>query len=394
MPTLSNCCPTNTTNIYPNNWPNLEMTGRKDYDLLARLNALKPSSVTFDQRTVTPVVDIKISEPTTVEDKLAERLKALRSSETGSTNLNSRLGGASLSGSASTYKLDRIDRVDALTAQVRDEVASEERDPIRDWQCHDGDERTLEDLLEELGSDDRWKLDPDEPKHVDALMKEARIALPEEYVASDTSHNFEVKSEVGENAGEEDVNADEPNSESKTDEAEAEDYVKSVLAEIDIERKYGTGEEEADDENEEKDGRNKLPSTSELELPSTPQNLLTMKSIDEPEQSQEDNDLEARFSKLGLDLPSTPTKKPTSKAQAEAKAKAAKGSSKLPTYNDDDIESWCCICNEDGELKCLGCDDDIYCQNCWRDGHGNGPGQERGHRAVQYTKKEGGLATA
>lgn len=57
-----------------------------------------------------------------------------------------------------------------------------------------------------------------------------------------------------------------------------------------------------------------------------------------------------------------------------------KGSSSLYTPSksdtrtsnpDSDIDSWCCICNEDGSLVCAGCDKDVYCEPCWAEGHGS-----------------------
>ena len=36
----------------------------------------------------------------------------------------------------------------------------------------------------------------------------------------------------------------------------------------------------------------------------------------------------------------------------------------------DETQDWCCICNDDAGLSCLGCDDDLYCQSCWQQGHG------------------------
>jgi hypothetical protein len=35
----------------------------------------------------------------------------------------------------------------------------------------------------------------------------------------------------------------------------------------------------------------------------------------------------------------------------------------------DETYGWCCICNEDGRFICLGCDEDIYCMRCFKEGH-------------------------
>ncbi|KAK5674757.1 hypothetical protein LTS10_012493 [Elasticomyces elasticus] len=337
-----------------------------DDDLLARLNALKPSSVRLASRP-NASVDIEVSRPQTVEDLLAERLKALRSGS----------GPTGLDEPSSTLSADKAD---ALTSKVADEVATES-DPIRHWQHSEDDEQTLHELLAQLGPEDQYTLDPDDPKHIAALLKEAKEALPlqNETDPEDPGQKVESQGVDERNAnGKDATEAGVEKSEDQHDDEEADEYVQKVLAELDVEEKYGSPEKSVTEANE-----------SRLILPFTPSALRQAPQAREPEPpNYEDSELEARFSKLGLDLPSTPTGPPSAKPRVTASVPKAK--SGLPTYTDEDIETWCCICNEDGEVRCLGCDSDIYCQQCWREGHGNGPGQERGHKAVQFVRKGGG----
>ncbi|GAB1728224.1 hypothetical protein NU195Hw_g3150t1 [Hortaea werneckii] len=344
-----------------------------DDELLARLNALKPSSVTLASEPKASI-DVGVNKSESIEDRLSDRLKALRA------------GGQTSSPTPGTAKLETDD---ALTARVRDEVATE-ADPIRDWQSAGNPEQSLDDLIAEIGSDDQWQADPDDPKHIAALLREAKEALPPQHEPGSPQGRQQSEDEWQNTTADEspdDGNAPSRKTEAQQDEEEADDYVQRVLSELDVERKYGPEEGKESDGSPAEDRE----SASGHDLPSTPSNLPTSGAASKPP-SYEDSELEARFSNLGLDLPSTPSAPPSArlKPKVTANLSGSKAKSNLPKYTDEDIESWCCICNEDGEVRCLGCDGDIYCQTCWREGHGNGPGQERGHRAEQYSRKGGG----
>lgn len=247
-----------------------------------------------------------------------------------------------------------------------------------DTEHNEEDDRTIEELLQDLGPADQWDVQRDEGERIRDLMAEAKSALPaEETKAKDKEGDIEVgviKPDHEEGEDEEDE-ADEDNEQDqdKKDDMEADDYVQRVLAELEFDKKYGGVEYEEDEGGEiEGDGDNGL------SLPSAPTELPSS-----PTPNQDDNvddALSARFASLSL--PGVPSFNPANKPVNIQKSVK----SNLPKYTDEDMESWCCICNEDATVKCMGCDGDLYCQECWSEGHGNGPGQERGHRALGYAK--------
>lgn len=379
------------------------MTGTEDA-LLARLSALRKSHLNLDSapsspqavstpKTTTPSPVAK-AETSTIDQDLAARFRALTPSATSTPQKNAIYGEVNFDG--------------------------EEETP------HNAeDDQTLEELLEELGPDEQWTLDPNDPKHINQLLEEARTALPKEQrraenadavdgvkddldqAAADSKKELDIEIErqqpVGERVGQQAVDGeegadDDDDGKGKTadqhDEEEADSYISQVLAQLDLERKYGGGSPDApsnDDKGDDRDATSVSRAEKDdggLSLPSAPTELPTS-PLQDPRNDSNNDDIDsalsARFASLsGLGLPSTPTFNPSQKPINITKSVK----SNLPKYTDEDIDSWCCICNEDATVRCLGCDGDLYCDGCWKEGHGTGPGQERGHRAVQYSRDQ------
>ena len=319
------------------------------------------------------------------DDTLLARLNALKRSH---INLNT---APSTYPQISSFKQDEVEDATDFTTRFRNlnpAAASQafastngpgDGDEQSETPHNDEDDRTLEELLEELGSDEQWQLEPDEPKDINRLLDEARKALPRgtesrEHTGSDgreISQDVDIEIEHHEpehEHGECDEDGKEK-TEDQLDEEAADDYVSQILAELDIESKYDA---ENDDEHspgadpEEQDAEADTTEPSDLRLPAAP---TTAPSSPAPADAQPSTDdaLSARFASLGLGLPAAPSfdpaKKPVSVMNSKPKSK-----SNLPAYTDEDIESWCCICNEDATVKCLGCEGDLYCATCWREG--------------------------
>ena len=342
----------------------------KDDDLLVRLNALKPSSVSLDQ---VP----RISSPPREKEDLTARFRRLNPS-------------ASPSPQANRTRLD---------------ISVDEDDTPH----NDEDDQTLEELLAELGPEEQWQLDPEDPKNIQSLLDEARQALPQgDTDATRDSKSAQDVTGQSANKGNEDADIEIEHQRPDTDyddrdeveetekiqdqqdDEEAEHYIAQVLAGLDMERKYGPGDADGDEQGDKDDTGEE---ESSLALPSAPTDLPSPtpvsadeKDKDKDENADADDALSARFASLGLGLPAAPSFAPSRKPIRVVKGGPQATSQ---TYTDEDIDSWCCICNEDATIKCLGCEGDLYCAGCWKEGHGTGVGQERGHRAVEYRRDAG-----
>ncbi|ORX91170.1 hypothetical protein K493DRAFT_317463 [Basidiobolus meristosporus CBS 931.73] len=76
-----------------------------------------------------------------------------------------------------------------------------------------------------------------------------------------------------------------------------------------------------------------------------------------------DSDLQTRLNELKENPPVSSPSKEHNKSALGPPPKA------LSISDLKEEENWCCICNEDATVECPECDNDKYCENCFREGH-------------------------
>ncbi|KAF2662935.1 hypothetical protein K491DRAFT_584037 [Lophiostoma macrostomum CBS 122681] len=397
-----------------------------DDALLARLNALKKSSVTFDTTPSASILPTTPSKPSSAPDDLAARF--------------ARLGSASPSASPKPPDAAKGPPVIAPGAPSYLEGIAEGLgggEGEGNVQFNDEDEKSLEELLGELRDRGQWDLNRDEQRDVGSLVRDAKRLMPvvQQSIAEKNGgkgvkggvHGTEdeegltdwenVEVDIGsggvqvgrddEDKTEDDNDGDDEGSKKHTEDQEADDIIARVMAELDISTKYRDLEEppdqgeskeqndEVEDEKQEsasKEGKsNSTPSEDPVSLPSAPStlpqdDLATTQAIEDA--------LTVRLAALSKPHPSStsdPLGLPSAPSFAPSNKPPKVTSSNFPKYADEEIDTWCIICTDDATLKCLGCDNDLYCQKCWMEGHrGESAGfEERRHRAVMFSRKKG-----
>jgi hypothetical protein len=276
---------------------------------------------------------------------------------------------------------------------------AEDPDPLR--HPIDPDDKTLDELLADLGPEDQWTLNPDDPNDIKKLLDEAKNALPNDKpssvpLAKDAPEEYKAD---GKKPGKEFLNRDldmsvfaldDEDSKQKGRESrledesrEAQDIVARLLDEVNLERANESKDTELAPDEPEKSEEGE-PAFS---LPSAPSKLPDSPAGAESSKKSLDfeSDIATRMAALKglgsmneLGLPSAPTFKPLDKP--------VKGVMKK--YTDEEVESWCIICQDDATVKCLGCDGDLYCASCWKEGH-MGPDvgwEERRHKWTRFRK--------
>ncbi|MCJ1395283.1 hypothetical protein MMC18_008167 [Xylographa bjoerkii] len=280
-----------------------------DDALLARLNALKTSNVSFEPRKISSNELSSEVNPTqsSGQDDLIDRFRGLA----GIANISPAAG--------SGYGQD------------------------------EDDGKTVEELLAELGPEDQWTLNPDEPNEMQKLLNEARQVLSQKEEQPLSRHSEEPSRSsanlrpvpqlpsTGAPATTSEVDAEAPPI--QTEDEEAASYLQQILDELQLEEHDETTNEPSyDNENEngisgQSPSQNpyteagKLPS---INMPSVPTSVPLI-----PHQPTEDN------SAPTLNLPSAPTTAPQRKSTSQ------RVNARPPQYTDKDIETWCVICNDD-----------------------------------------------
>lgn len=282
------------------------------------------------------------------------------------------------------------------------------------------DERTLDEILEGLDvdeGDDQWSAEAqgaDESERVAALLEKLQ------------------KDSASQPAGDEprdDKDDDEAADDSDGDEMsrQVENVIARAMDEVNLEQQDSTEPSRPTDHGAGSGGKADFhkQGDDDLVLPTVPRDTddkdETRKSRNKPEKASDEDRVggEAVFS-----LPTVPTALqdpvPSSKDEFEddiAKRMAAlkglgsdavqfddfglpavptfqpedrpvKGVVKKTGYTDEDQKTWCIVCLEDATVRCLGCDDDVYCARCWKEMHiGPSAGyDERGHQWVNFSR--------
>lgn len=300
-------------------------------------------------------------EPRNEEERLLARLNALKPSSISLGN------GPYVAGSAIAHGDDQdpedlIARFQILYGKnTRDDI--EERTPRRQEPIEPvPSSPTIEDLLAELEENEAHQLKPSEEHEARMLVREARDIL--------SGSDIEKGRETPPSNHNEQGNAGVSPLETKGEEIEVHATLERILDEVKRDNDNGKNV------HSNAGASNQVDQPPHPALPSVP--IESLAGLQFPV-TPDDDPLDGN-----LDLPSAPKNIPST---VKGKGRDA-SEQKKPGYSDEGINSCCIICCANASVQCFGCDKDLYCWGCWREGHmGERAGlEERTHVWERYRR--------
>lgn len=297
------------------------------------------------------------NEPSDHDAALLARLNNLRHSSVSFGSSNSLSAPAGVSELDDTPE-DLITRFERLHGQ--NSVDSHEKAPLLNAITEEKSRQpspTIEELLGQLAPEEQFTLSSTDLKEAYELLAEAKCALPDEDAPNKNPEGRRSAASLSRRPR----GSTEAIKPEQDEEAEAEASLQRILDEVELERQQEVV--------------STVPSSQPDRVPASPApappdsfaSLVFPTIPDLPLPS--------------MTLPSAPTAAPSTR----------KPISKSPGFSDQDIDSWCIICCANASVKCFGCDGDLYCWGCWREGHvGEGVGlEEKSHVWERAVKRKG-----
>ncbi|WRT65190.1 uncharacterized protein IL334_002133 [Kwoniella shivajii] len=224
-----------------------------------------------------------------------------------------------------------------------------------------------------------------------SLLRAAKAYLPDNGNGKEGEDNEEEA-----DSGDDDVE----------DEENEEEILVKALEEAKLDKLHDPVDKNVDDHHHDELSEERPEEVSDelegLSFPSLPTHIPQDTQDDDDDEEVVDVDEETKRRLNALMGLSPSTARP---GQSQGQGQGKTSSKDLPTpknwnlpgfemNRDQDTDTWCCICNKDATLVCSGCEDDLYCEECWREGHGVGPGQERGHKVRRFVYKRTAVGAA
>ncbi|OBT62592.1 hypothetical protein VE03_08498 [Pseudogymnoascus sp. 23342-1-I1] len=387
-----------------------------DLDLLARLNALRPTTVSLDHSS--PSLSISSTRhtphtPQTPDTLLSDRLRALRN------------GGAGAGGRSTSSRSHLPPSDQHLTLGVLSDASEQTASAIAslDEPIVETDDRADRNLAREAldfareGSHDV----PISKSHGRSLRGGSKAPTPEDVIRrlreeaadslsdSDKLLKSEGKHKIPKNAGSRDSDAgDSPAGQSDAEKSDGEDEdeyrdleqeareAEEILARLLDEAHLEDRDEAAQQPPPSPPPQSTNPpppdpaiSNDPLTLPSTPSTLLHLPDPPDPETLAFATSITARMAALqnptidALGMPSAPSAAPVSPPR------------RGPSKPAPEPATACVICYDNATVLCRGCENNfgdaeeaLYCARCWKEGHlGADAGtEERAHEWIKFKR--------